>query len=172
MLQLSTSLINRPVLSLRTGTPIAQAYATLINPNNLKIEGLYCTDRFSNKTLILLYQDIRELSTKGYIVNDHDVLSDPVDLVRLTDIINLNYNLIGKQVVTLSKEKVGKITDYATEIETMYIQKLYASQSLLKNFTGGSLSIDRSQINEVTDKKIIINDLLKQSPVTSPAIAT
>lgn len=171
MLQLSASLLNKPVLSLRTGSPVAQVLATLINPNNLKIEGFYCKDRFSDKSMILLYQDIREFIPKGYVVNDHDVLSEPEDLVRLTDVIKLNFDLIGKPVVTLSKEKIGKITDYAVEIETMYIQKIYVTQSILKNFTGGSLSVDRSQINEVTDKRVIINDLLNKSPVAAPVAA-
>lgn len=172
MLQLSASLLNKPVLSLRTGAPVAQVYAALINPKNLKVEGFYCNDKFSGQSMILLYQDIREFIGKGYVVNDHDVLSDPEDLVRLAKIIQLNYALIGKPVVTLSKDKIGKISDYAVEIESMYVQKIYVSQSLLKNFTGGELSIDRSQINEVTDKRIIINDLLKGNPVAAslPAI--
>lgn len=171
MLKLSSSLINKPVLSLRTGSPIAQVVAPVINPDNLKIEGFYCTDRFKGSTSILLYQDIRELLPKGFIVNDHDVLSDPSELIRLKEILDLNYQLVGKQVVTVSKDKVGKISDYAVEIETMYIQKLYVSQSLLKSFTGGSLSIDRSQIHEVTDTKVIINDLLRRSPITAPVAA-
>jgi sporulation protein YlmC with PRC-barrel domain len=171
MLQLSTSLLNKPVLSLRTGQPIAQVSSTLINPNNLKIEGFYCTDRFNAKSMILLYQDIREFIDKGYVVNDHDALSEPHDLIRLADIIKINFKLIGKPVVTISKEKVGKVSDYAVETQTMYIQKIYVSQSLLKNFSGGSLSVDRNNINEITDKKVIINDLLKNSPVTAPATA-
>lgn len=171
MLQLSTTLINKPVLSLRTGAPIATVYAALINPDNLKIEGLYCTDRFSGNNLVLLYQDIREFMPKGYVVNDHDVLSDPNELVRLEDVIKLNYELVGKQVVTTSKQKVGKISDYAVEIETMYIQKLYVAQSLIKSFTGGSLSIDRSQIHEVTDTKVVIHDLLKRGPVAATTLA-
>ncbi len=171
MLQLSTSLLNKPVLSLRTGQPIAQVSSTLINPNNLKIEGFYCTDRFNAKSMILLYQDIREFIDKGYVVNDHDALSEPHDLIRLADIIKINFKLIGKPVVTISKEKVGKVSDYAVETQTMYIQKIYVSQSLLKNFSGGSLSVDRNNINEITDKKVIINDLLKNSPITAPATA-
>lgn len=173
MLQLSQSILNKSVLSLRTGAMIAQVKATIINPNNLKIEGLYCTDRYNGKSMILLYQDIREyMPTKGYVVNDHDVLSDPSDLIRLKDVIDLNFQLIGKSVITTSKHRIGKVIDYAVEMQTMYIQKIYASQSLLKNFTGGNLSIDRTQINEVTDKKIIINDLLEDSRVIAPATAT
>ena len=156
-------------MSLRTGAEIARVISLLINPDNLKVEGFYCKDRFSNKMLILVHQDIRELLAKAYVVNDHDSLSDPDDLVRLKDIINLRFDLIGKQVVTESKQKVGKVNDYAVETESMYIQKLYVAQSILKSLTGGNLSIDRSQISEVTDAKVVIQDLAMRSPVTAPA---
>jgi hypothetical protein len=167
MLQLSANLLNKSVLSLRTGTPIASIIGPIVNPNNLKIEGFYCEDRFDRRELILLYQDIRDMLAQGYVVNDHDVLVEADELVRLKDVLALNFQLINKPVVTVGKEKVGKVSDYATE--TMFVQKIYVSQSLLKSFTGGSLSIDRTQINEITPKQIIINDLLKNAPATAPA---
>ncbi len=172
MLQLSASLLNKSVLSLRTGTDIATVLAPIINPDSLKIEGFYCEDKYDKKKeLVLLAQDIREVLAKGYVVNDHDVLVEADDLVRLQKIIKLNFVLIGKQVVTLSKDKVGKVSDYAADTSSMYIQKIYVSQSILKSFTGGNLSIDRSQINEITPKQIIINELLSKARVPSPAAA-
>lgn len=163
MLQLSGSLLNRPVLSLRTGGQVATTISPIINPNNLKIEGFYCQDAFERKkTVVLLYQDIRDILVNGFVVDDHDSLSDPGELVRLKDVMAIHFDLMGKPVVT-SKEKIGKITDYAAEVDSMYIQKLYVSQSLLR-MGGGNLGIDRSQIVEITDKKIIIHDLLPGVP--------
>lgn len=172
MLKLSSALmVNKYVLSLRTGTPIATVVAPLINPNNLKIEGFYCQDRFDKKQRVLLHQDIRDMLPQGFVVNDQDVLSEPEELVRLQDIIELNFELIGKPVETISQQRVGKVSDFATEIESMFIQKIYVSQSLLKSFTGGSLSVDRNQVNEITPKRIIINDLLKGAPSAIAASA-
>ncbi len=171
MLKLSASLINKSVMSLRTGTAIATVTSPIINPNNLKIEGYYCQDRFDKKELVLLCQDIRELLSQGFVVNDHSVLAEAEDLVRLQEIIEIDFDPIGKQVVTLAKEKVGKVSDYAVETDSMYIQKIYVSQSIIKSFTGGSLSIDRSQVNEITPKKIIINELLKSVPAAATATA-
>ncbi len=169
MLQLSESLLQKPVMSLRTGQPVAHVTGAIINPNNLKIEGFYCTDRFDKSQLVLVYQDIRDVLPQGFVVDDHDVLVSPSELVRLKDVMQIDFTLIGKPVVTTSKEKIGKVTDFATEVETMFIQKLYVSQGLLRNFTGGSLSVDRNQINEITDRKIIINDLLKAVPAGAVA---
>ena len=171
MLQLSAALLNKSVLSLRTGSPIATITAPIFNPNNLKIEGFYCLDRFDKKELVLLYQDIRDIMPKGYVVNDHDVLVEASELVRLKDVLELNFELIGKPVETLSKQKVGKVSDYATEMETMFVQKIYVAQSILKSFTGGSLSIDRTQVQEITPRRIIISELLKGTPATASVAA-
>ena len=132
MLKLSESLVGRPVMSLRTGQPVARTMAAIFNPNNLKIEGFYCQDKFSNKELVLLYQDIRDVIPQGLVVNDHDVLAEPQELVRLKNVMDIGFELIGKQVVTTGKERLGKVTDYSTEVETMYVQKIYVSRGLLK----------------------------------------
>lgn len=170
MLQLSGSLLNKPVLSLRSGGTVAWIVEPIFNPNNLKLEGFYCDDTVDKQRLILLYQDIRELSNHGFIIDDHDVLAQRRDLVRLKSVLNLHFELLNKPVVTVSKDKIGKVSDYAIETDTMYVQKLYVSRSILRNLASGSLSIDRSQIVEITNNKIIINDLLQGTP--SPAAAS
>ena len=171
MLQLSETVLAKPILSLRTGAAIAQVITPIINPNNLKMEGFYCEDNKDKQRLILLYQDIRDILPQGIVVNDYDVLAEPDDLVRLKEVLDINFELLGKQVETISREKIGKVTDYAFESATMYIQKLYVSQSILKSLTGGNLSVDRSQVHEITPKRIIINDLLKTAPAGAPAAA-
>lgn len=150
----------------------------IINPNNLKVEGFYCQDGFEKKKqLVLLYQDIRDVVPQGIVVNDHDVLVPVSELIRLKEIIALNFELIGKPVVSVSKQKIGKVSDYATELSTMFVEKLYVGQSLIKNFSGGGLSIERSQIVEITNRKIVVQDPLqgikatKAQPVAAPIIS-
>ena len=172
MLQLRGSLLNRPVMSLRTGGVVATTTTAIINPNNLKIEGFYCQDAFDRKkVLVLLAQDIRDILTDGFVVDDHDSLTEPAELIRLKDIISLLFELAGKPILTSSKEKVGKVADYATDMDSLMIMKLYAEQSVFKNLTGGSLVIDRTQIIEITDRKIVIQDLMPGVPATARAAA-
>jgi uncharacterized protein YrrD len=172
MLQLSHNLLNRPILSLRTGGIVGTTTAAIINPTNLKIEGFYCQDGFSRKkTVVLVSQDIRDVIEQGVVVNDHDVLVDSDELVRLKQWIDLGFELGGKQVITASKEKLGKVTDYATDTSSMYIQKLYVGQSILKSLAGGTLSIDRTQIIEVNDRKITVQDLAQLTPAGAKAWA-
>lgn len=167
MLQLRKTIIDRPVLSLRTGGVIANAGLPIINPNNLKIEGFYCNDKFNKKSLVLLAQDIRDSLPQGYVVNDHDVLTPADELVRLKDVIGFKFELMDKPVYTADKKRMGKINDFAVDSETMYVQKIYVGQSLLKSLSGGQLSVDRNQIVEITDKRIIIQD--PQQPIKAGA---
>ena len=157
-------------MSLRTGTEIATALVPIINPNNLKIEGFYCKVGRRDHP-ILISQDIRDFLPQGIAVNDEDALSDSRDLIRLKEIVDLNFELLGKHVETADGQKLGKVSDYATEVSSMFIKKLYVSQPLLKNFSGGTLGIDRTQIVEITDKKIVVNDLGAKVPAHAGAVA-
>jgi sporulation protein YlmC with PRC-barrel domain len=170
MLQLSNTFANKNVMSLRTGTPVARISRPIINPNNLKIEGFFCQDVYDKQELVLLYQDIRELLPQGFVVDDHDVLAQPSELVRLESLIKLDYQLINQPVVA-GKHKLGKVADFSTEIETMFVQKLYISQTMLKSFTSGQLSVDRNQIIEINEKRILIQDPLQGTPAGATALA-
>ncbi len=158
MLQLSAAYYNRPIMSLRTGGEIATAIEPLIDPNNLKIVGYFCQDKFSGAELILLSQDIRDVLPQGFAVNDHDVLAEAEDLVRHKKIIEIRYQLLGQPVIAGKRKRLGRVVDYAVEAETMYVQKLYVGQHLLKSFTNGQLSVTRDRIVEISPKHIQVKD--------------
>ena len=173
MLLLSSRLMNQAVMSLRTGGQVATAIEPILNPNNLKVEGFYCEDKFNQEQLVLLSQDIRDHVDKGFIVNDHEVLVKAEELIRLQKFINLHFVLIEKPVFTITKQRLGKVSDYAVDQNSLYVQKLYISQGLLKSITGTNLIIDRNQIVEITDQKIVVQEPLQgvkdSVPATAPA---
>lgn len=167
MLKLGKDLVNLQVMSLRTGAQIGATTSMIINPNNLKVEGWHVQDQFSKKQLVLLADDVRELLPQGLAVNDHEVLSEETDLVRLKPILEIGFTLNGKYVASNSGKQYGKVSEFAVETESFLVKKIYASQSILKSFSTGSLSIDRTQIVEITNKTIIIED--PTEPVSSGA---
>lgn len=158
MFQLSSIYYNRKVLSLRTGGPVGQALSPVINPNNLKIEGWYATAQGSREAMVLPVPEVRDIISKGIVVDDHTAMTPVEDLVRLRKVIDTAYEPIGKQVITEGKKKLGKVQDYAVDTESMFIKKLYVGQSLLKNFSAQQLVIDRSQIVEINDRIIKVRE--------------
>lgn len=153
---LSKSLINRPVMSLRTGGEIALAVSPIINPHNLKVMGWWCKSPGGQQE-VLLAEDVREVMPNGLAVNDEGALSAPDDLVRHKEVLDINFELMDKQVKT-KRHKLGKVSDYSYN-EGMLVQKLYVARPLRKVFTNeDTLLIDRTQIVEVTDHYILVRD--------------
>ena len=173
MLKLSSSLYNVPIFSLRTGGQIGVAIRPLINPNNLKIEGWYALSSYEQGTLFLPTSEIRELSRIGFAVNDQDAITEASEIVRIVPLFRLNFQLEGKNVVTESKQKLGKVENYSVDLDSFYIQKLYVTPPMLRAFTKQQLPVSRSQIVEVTDKKIVIASIeaTERSYFTAPAQA-
>lgn len=166
MLTLIKQYIGQPVLSLRTGGIVATIQEPIINPNNLRIEGWYVSDKFEHTLLVLKCEDIRDIIDKGVVIDDHEVLVAPEDLLRLKETISLQFNPIGKDVITTNKHKIGRVYEYAIDEKSFYIKKLYASQRFIKSVMGTDSSIDRTQIVEITDRSIIVRD------TTIPAFST
>lgn len=158
MLQLSGIYYDRKILSLRTGGPVGHALNPVLNPNNLKIEGWYATAVHERESYVLPAGEVRDIIAKGIVVDDHSSLTLVDDMIRLKDIINLGFEVIGKTVKNENKRTLGKVEDYAVDDQSLFIKKLYVSQSLLRSFSTQQLVIDRTQIIEINDRFIVIKD--------------
>ncbi len=168
MLMLSKSLLNQPIMSLRTGGQIALASEPIINPHNLKILGWWCKAP-GGQRLVLLAEDVREMMNNGLAVNDEEDLTAPADLVRHSEILNTNFTLMDK-IVKTKRQKLGKVSDFSYN-EGLFVQKLYVARPLHKVFTTeDTLIIDRTQILEVTDHYILVRDT--EIRATSEEMAT
>lgn len=159
MMLLSNSIANMPVFSLRLSGQIATTLSPIINPNNLKVEGFYVQPQNTRSTPVLLSQDIRELMPRGIVIDDLDVLSEPEELIRLKQILEIDFELLGKKVVTVKGKKLGRTSDFALNTENFMIDKIYVSPSVIKSLAKDSLAISRSMIVEINDRRIIVKDL-------------
>jgi len=142
-------------MSLRTGSQIGLAETPIINPHNLKILGWWCNTPDGRQ--VLLAEELRQSVTEGLAVNDEAALSDPADLVRHQEVLDINFELMDKPVRT-KRQRLGRVSDYSYN-DGMFIQKLYVARPLRKVFSAeDTLIIDREQIIEVTDKYILVRD--------------
>ena len=147
--------MNRPVMSLRTGSQIGLAETPIINPHNLKILGWWCNTPDGRQ--VLLAEELRQSVPEGLAVNDEAALSDPADLVRHQEVLDINFELMDKPVRT-KRQRLGRVSDYSYN-DGMFVQKLYVARPLRKVFSAeDTLIIDREQIIEVTDKYILVRD--------------
>lgn len=157
MLLLNKQVTNLPIMSLQSGGQLGVATETIIDPRKLQIVAFYVDGPRIHKKSILHSVDIREIGPLGFIVDSADnIMELDENLVRLQEIIDFKFTLLGKLVVDDQKKKLGKVAEYSVENGGLYIQKLHVSQSVVKNLTSTNLIIHRSQIVEITDEKIIV----------------
>lgn len=151
-------LLNCPIMSLQTGAELARISEPIIDPRKMTIIAFYVEGKaLDQHPSILHISDIRELSDIGMIIDDSDKLMSSEGLVRLQEIIDFKFHLLGIQVIDERHHKLGKVSDYAIEPESYTIQQIYTEQSLLKSFSTVSNVVHRSQIVSVTNEHIIVS---------------
>jgi len=156
MLFFGSKLHNLDLFSVRSSGRIGTASEPIINPHNLHIDGFYAHAMSGQNEGVIVDIDIRDFSIKGIIINNHEDISDPADLVRLKPIIELDFKMIGKTVYE-NKRKIGKVVDFAVDTDSLFIRQFYVQPSLLKSMGTSQLVFDRQSIVEVTDTKIVVS---------------
>lgn len=157
MLILGSRLIHTPVMSLQTGTRLAHTAKPIIDPATLRItayevEGPLLTER----PAFIRTADIREYGRLGMIINSNDELVGLDDVINIKKIYELNFPLIGLQVIDDHKHKLGKVDDYTLDTTDFVIQQLNVKRGLIKGITDTGLLINRSQIIEINNTSIIV----------------
>jgi len=156
MLVLKKALENKPIASVQSGHRVAVSGEMIIDPRNLKIFAFHVSSP-QKQDLVLHTEDIRGVTPQGMIIDDNDqLMSFDDDLVRLKKVTDINFKLIDKPVYTEHKKKIGKVVDFVTETDGFQIMKLHVTRPLVKSLGTSQLIIDRSQIVQVTDDKIIV----------------
>ncbi|MDR3297970.1 MAG: hypothetical protein LBT19_01150 [Candidatus Nomurabacteria bacterium] len=161
MLIVGSKLLGYPVLSLHVGGEIARTDTAIINPDGLKVVA-YTLDgallKNSEVGNILETVDIRELSPRGMIVDSIDDFVTRENIIRLDEIMSLNFKLIGLKVVSQDGKKLGKVSNYTVDSVSFMIYQLIVQRPAIKAILDPELTINRSQIIEIDDYKITIKN--------------
>lgn len=170
MLILASQIQDAPILSIRNGHPVAMAGKMLIEADKLKVAAVFCeSPGWRGENHVLLLRDIREFSRAGIIIDSLEDIEDIGEIVRLGDVMERDYQVNGKHVVTESGHKLGKVEDYSVDTVSNLVQKLYIKPSLLKNLMVNNLVVDREHIVKTEDDQIIVSDASLKTPAKAEA---
>ncbi len=160
-----------PVMSLQTGGRLAQTARAVIDPRNLSVMAYELEGpSLDHRSSFLLISDVRELSNLGLIIDSNDEFVSPDDIIRLREVLDFQFELLGKKVVDESNHTLGKVSGYSVEPQSFLIKQLSVKRPLLKSFSDTELLIDRTQIAEITDTTITIkHDEREPAPVKAAA---
>ena len=160
MLVAASRLIGTPVLSMQATGQIASIGSPIIDPTSLKIIAFRLTGPLVNKAAanILDVSSIREYSRYGMVIDSIDELVEPDDVVKISEILKLNFVLNDLKVETKKGSKLGKVSDYIVTDDNFSVQQIIVKRPLIKGFIDPELTIPRKEIVEINDYKIIVKD--------------
>jgi len=160
MLVVGSRLLGYPVLSLHVGGEIARTVEPVIDPEGLKIIGYVLDGPLIRGEVgeILDISSVREFAPTGMIVDSIDEFVNRLDVVRIDKVMGLNFRLVGLKVVTEDGENLGKISDYTLDTKSFAIYQLIVRRPTLKSLIDPELTINRSQIVEVDDYKVVVKN--------------
>ena len=158
MLVANTRLIGTKVLSVQTGAPIGQIVKPIVDPSTFKIIAFELAGPLIREANYLTTDSIREYSHFGMVADSIDELVSPSDVVRLEDVLSLDFSLPGLKVETKKGSKLGHILDFTISSDDYMVAQIIVKRPLIKSFNDSTLVISRKEIVEVTDYKIIVKD--------------
>ena len=159
MLVMNSRLIGAPVLSVQAGGPIGRIVDAIVDPDNLSVIAFHVDGPPINKQQnILDVRSVREYSSYGFVIDDIDELVFPDDVIRINNILKLNFNLLSLKVETKKGSKLGKVQDFTLTSEDFIIQQIIVKRPMIKSLNDPELTIPRSEIVEITDYKIIVKE--------------
>ena len=160
MLVSGSRLIGTPILSMQAAGQIAKLESSVIDPDSLKVLAFRVESplvRKAKKT-ILDTRSIREYSKYGIVVDSIDDLSEEEDVVKIGELLELNFDLNGLKVETKKGSKLGRVIDWTVTTDNFMVQQLIVRRPVLKALIDPELTIPRSEIVKITDYKIIVKD--------------
>ena len=165
-------------MSLQTGEEIAYSENLLINPDTLHIAALELGgESLDEYPSFLRIEDIRELSSIGFIIDSSDECIGLEDVIAVKELYENGFQPVDKQVVDETGKKLGKVYDTVFNTDTFRIEQLCVNRPLLMSFGDTELLIRRTQIVDVTDKQIVVRSTAtkqasvakkKREPIENP----
>ena len=160
MLVYNSRLIGTPILSIQASSPIGHIDTIIVDPDNLKIVAFRLSGPAISRgsSSILDIKSIREYSDLGMIIDSTDELIADDDVVKISKILALNFDLIDLKVETKKGSKLGKVSAFTIDSNDFAVKQIIVKRPPLKAFIDPELTISCREIVEITDYKIIVKD--------------
>ena len=159
MLVSATHLVGTPILSLQASGPIGRVASSIVDPDTLRVIAFRVEGPgVSPATNILDASSIREYSSLGMVIDSADELVADDDIVKISKILALHFDLIGLKVESKKHSKLGHVIDYTVTPDDFSILQLIVRRPLARSLLDPQLTIHRREIVEITDYKVIVKD--------------
>ncbi|KKQ18687.1 MAG: hypothetical protein US31_C0002G0032 [Berkelbacteria bacterium GW2011_GWA1_36_9] len=164
----ATKLMGLPVGARDTQAKVGVIRQILVDPQNGSLLGfLVQTNGFFTPQKALSIIDVIDWDPNGLVTESIDNLVDPLEIVRLKEVIAKNIYLLGMKAKTESGIGLGEVENFLIDTDTQSVTKYY-----LKNLLGTNRILMSDKVFQI-DKAIIFTDDVVEPPegiVGTPAL--
>ena len=94
------------------------------------------------------------MSGLGFIVDSSEEFVGLDDVIRIKQVHEYNFQIIGLSVIDEQSKKLGKVEGFNVDSGSFSIQQIVVKRPLLKSFGEAELLIHRTQILEVSNSHV------------------
>lgn len=157
MLISTGELFGAPVMSLQTGSEVAETATCIIDPKTFHIVAYELEgSKLDVHPAFVKIEDLRELSDIGFIIDSSDEVISLDDIVVAKELYEQPLVLEGMKVVDTDTNKLGKVEQAIMDTDSFQIEQLHVKRPFLKSLSDTNLIINRSQIVDVRDDTIVV----------------
>ncbi len=147
-----SELIGLPLVSREDKHTVGRIWELPLDPETGKLLGILTTHR-----QIIVPMDLGRLRRDHWEIHSCDAPLEEEELVRLNKISKSKRRLIHKPVVTRSGQYLGRVEDFAIDLNTLTLTQLHVTRKALFWIVEERL-IERKQILRITEKAVVVKD--------------
>ena len=153
-------------MSLQTGTRLGTIDEAIIDPRQLRVLAYYVDGpNLDVRPSIIRIEDIREIGEVGFIIDSSDDITPPSDIIRLQEIIELEFEITGLKVIDEKNHNLGHVLDYNIDSGSFEIRQIRVKPPITKLLGLSELVIHRDQVVKITNDRIIVKSTATQKPI-------
>lgn len=146
--------------ALEESSMVGKVYRLAIDPLEQKLIGFSVkTGGYFSKIYIVSMMDVVDIDKNGVVINSKSSMLDRGEVVRIDDILEKKFSIIGLRIVDKKGAKIGRVQDAVVDTTTGDIVRIYSSSFASRRI------FERSQIEEITFFEVVVKKDLKEARV-------
>ena len=118
------------------------------------------------KIKVVSFYDVIDIDANGVVIRASENLINIKDVVRIAELVEKRFSLIGLPVETKTKKSLGRVSDALVESQSGDILRLYVSSMFNR------LVFEKSQIEKITLAKVIVKEERESKARRKVSLAT
>lgn len=152
MIKLFSEIIGATLITFQERLTVGKVEKIIIDPADGAFLG------FGSNKQVVPVSEIRAVGAEFILIKDLASLTEPTEVVKISNALTSKTKIIGASVETESGQKLGKVAEAALDLVSMRLERLFVSPPISLQNLGKQLAISANKIIKIEKTRIIVSD--------------